>query len=146
MSDLFTPPAPDMSRGPVATGDAPSGVTWDKGTLAPVSGNTPAARHASATGAAAAAPRIKGRTKQLLAFFLSRPRVTLDDARQHLNIPINCVTGPWQRLDKLKWIEGTGQYFTYTTSGGRVIRREYHRVTAEGRSAAVTYLSSKKRS
>lgn len=137
MSGLFGEPEVNMKRGPVmGTGDAPSGVAWDKGGLAPVNGNTPAARHASATGAAAAAPRIHGRAKQLLALFLSRPRVTLDEARQHLNIPINCVTGPWQRLDKLGWIEGTGQYFTYTTSGGRVIRREYHRLTDAGQHQA----------
>jgi len=137
MSSLFGEPKIDMTRGPVGDGQSPSGVNWDKASQAPVSGNTPAARHASATGAAAAAPRIHGRAQQLLRLFSERDRVTLDQAREHLDIPINCVTGPWQRLDKLGWIEGTATYHTYVTAGGRPVRREYHRITAAGRTAAL---------
>lgn len=143
MSGLFGEPKVDMSRGPVGTGDAPSGAAWSKDGMAPVSGTTPAARHASATGAMAASARIHGRSRSLLAHFASTPQVTLDAAREHLDIPINCVTGPWRRLEQLGWIEGTGTFETYTTSGGRVIRREYHRITAAGRDQAARVTRAK---
>src|SRR5687768_10362908 len=88
---------PDIDMTAPAIGQAPSGVRWDKGTDAPISGVTPAARNASATGAMAAAPKIGTRVRQLLLWLLEKDRLTLDEARTLLNLPVNCVTGPWRR-------------------------------------------------
>lgn len=148
MSGLFGEPKIDMARGPVGAGESPSGVNWDKATEAPVSGNTPAARHASATGAAAAAPRIRGRKLLLLQLFLSQELMTLDQARKRMNLEVNHVTGPWASLDKEGLIEGTSTYLTRVSASGRPVRQEYHRLTAAGRIAATEArnLSSQKRS
>ena len=122
----------DMARGPV-DGQAPSGVRWDKNADAPTGGRTPAARQASATGAMAAAPKVGARIKQLLLWFLTKERLTIAEAGVLLEVQEKCVTGPWNKLEHtLGWIEGTREYFTYTTAGGRTVRREWHRLTETG--------------
>jgi hypothetical protein len=135
MAGLFDEPMVDMSRRPADIAEAPSGVRWDKDADAPVSGNTPAARNASATGAQVASTKLGGRAKQLMAWFADKGELTIDEARVLLNIPVNCVTGPWSKCEKVGWIEGTGRYYTYQ-AGGRTIHREYHRLTAEGQKVA----------
>lgn len=138
MRGLFDEPVIDaaLTRGPADIGQAPSGVTWNRDADAPVSGSTPAARHASATGGQAAAAKLGGRAKQLLLWFFDKQRLTLDEARILLNVPINCVTGPWNKCEKAGWIVGTGEFFSYQ-AGKRTIHREYHRLTDEGRAVAV---------
>lgn len=126
---------PDVDITAPAIGQAPSGVRWEK-VDAPISGNTPAARNASATGAMAAAPKAAPRVKQLLHWFLEKNRLTLDEARILLEIPVNCVTGPWSKAESAGWIEGTGEFFTYK-AGRRTIHREWHRLTADGRAVAL---------
>jgi hypothetical protein len=127
----------NIHRSPIADGrTTPSGIAWDKTTDAPISGATPAARNASATGAMAAAPKMSGRAKSLVLWFHDKGRLTLDEARTLLSLPVNCVTGPWRRIEQLGWIVGTGEYFTYTSTLGRPIRREYHRLTPEGQHVA----------
>lgn len=125
----------DMTRGPADVGRTPSGVRWDKGADAPVSGLTPAARNASATGGQVASAKLGGRAKQLMLWFLDKGQLTIDEARVLLNVPVNCVTGPWNRCEKVGWIIGTGTYFTYQVKN-RPIHREYHRLTDEGRRVA----------
>ncbi len=139
MSSLFGEPKVDMTRGPVASsGASPSGVSWDKGSEAPISGSTPAARHASATGAMAATPHTGTRAKRLMQLFLSQGQLTIASAAELLGIKEGSVTGPWRRLERdLGWIEGTGTFYTYALANGRPIRREYHRLTAAGRAVAI---------
>ncbi len=128
----------NIHRSPVADGrTAPSGIAWDKTVDAPIGGVTPAARNASATGAMATAPKMSGRAKSLVLWFHDKGRLTLDEARTLLNLPVNCVTGPWRRLEQLGWIVGTGEYFTYRSALGRPIRREYHQLTFEGQQVAI---------
>jgi hypothetical protein len=129
----------DMSRGPADGRTAPSGIRWDKDADAPVSGNTPAARQASATGAQMASKYRNSRAQQLLLFFYEKGRLTIAEAATLLNVKEGSVTGPWNKLEHtLGWIKGTGDYFTWHSSVTRKpVRREYHVLTAEGRSAAI---------
>lgn len=130
---------PDVDITAPAIGQAPSGVVWSKAGEAPIAhGRTRAARHASASGAMAAAPKIAGRAKQLLFWFLKaeRGRLTLDQAKTLLEVPVNCVTGPWARLEDLGWLEGTNEFRTYRTSSGRQVSQEYHQLTNAGRAIA----------
>jgi hypothetical protein len=129
---------PVIDMGSPAIGQAPSGVRWEKQTDAPANGSTPAARHASATGAAAAHAKVNTRIKRLLLFFLDSPRLTLDQARTLMELPVNCVTGPWNRLEhKLGWIRGTGEFEVIKSAAGRPIRREWHELTVSGRAIAL---------
>lgn len=130
---------PDIDITAPAIGPAPSGVVWSKAGEAPIAaGRTRSARHASASGAMASAPKIAGRAKQLLFWFLKADggRLTLDQAKTLLEVPVNCVTGPWARLEDLGWLEGTNAFRTYKTSSGRQVSQEYHQLTAAGRAIA----------
>ena len=130
---------PDVDMRQPAIGQAPSGVIWAPAEAPIAHGKTPAARHASATGAMAAAPKIAGRAKQLLVWFLKADsgRLTLDQARVLLGVPVNCVTGPWSKLEALGWIEGLSEFLTYKTASGRQVSQEYHRLTVAGRAIAL---------
>lgn len=128
----------DMTRGP-ADGSTPSGIGWEKGTHVPTNGRTPAAKHASATGAMAAAAWRGTRAQALLLHFLAQGRLTIAEAAILLGCKEGSVTGPWNVLEhELGWIRGTGAYFTYALppkpgqKAGRTIHREYHELTPEG--------------
>lgn len=129
---------PDVDMTRPAIGEAPSGVVWSKPDAPIATGRTAAARHASASGAMAAGPKMGGRAKQLLLWFLKAEhgRLTLDQARVLLEVPVNCVTGPWSRLEDLGWLEGTNEFRTYKTGSGRHVSQEYHRLTSAGRAIA----------
>lgn len=137
--DLFGEPAVDMTKGP--TLEAPSGMTWSKDVEAPVSGSTPAARHASASGAQAATHWRNSYAQQILLHLYRHrdKRLTIAEAAVLLGVKEGSVTGPWNHLEhSLGWIEGTGEYFTHDqTRSGKPVRREYHRLTAAGKSAAI---------
>lgn len=135
---LFDEPVIDMTAGP--TLQAPSGVTWSKDVEAPVSGVTPAARNASASGAQAASTWRNSYAQRLLLHFYKHPqkRLTIAEAAVLMGIKEGSITGPWNHLEhKLGWIVGTGENHTYTTASGLTVHREYHTLTAEGRSAAI---------
>lgn len=127
----------DMSRGPVDGRTAPSGVQWTPPPAAPVSGMTPAAAHASATGAMAAEPAQGTRIEHLLRAFLAHGRLTIAEAALRLDVKEGSICGPWRRLEhELGWIRGTGTFFVWTTKKGRRVRREYHELTDRGREMA----------
>jgi hypothetical protein len=117
----------------------PSGVTWTKDVDVPVSGITPAARNASASGAQAASTWRNTYAQQLLLFFYKKRRLTIAEAAVLLDIKEGSVTGPWNHLEhKLGWIKGTGEYHTYTeTKSGKPVHREFHVLTPDGRAAAI---------
>lgn len=126
----------DIRRGPVVDGQAPSGVTWDRASDAPVSGRTPAARHASATGSSVASRYRGSRTQDLLITFLRVGRLTIAEAADVLKVKEGSICGPWNQLEHtFGWIEGTRTYYTYRTSKGQV-KREYHRLTPAGAAIA----------
>lgn len=115
----------DMNRSPVL--ERP---------IAPVSGNTPAARHASASGAMVASKYSGTRAQQIALWMLAKERLTITEAAVLLNTKEGNVCGPWSRLEHIGWITGTGEYFTWQSSG-RSVHREYHRLTPDGRAAAL---------
>ena len=126
------PTAPPVSE---PAQQSPSGIAWRKDSDVPVSGSTPAARHASATGAAVATAYSGTREQQLLVAFL-KGTLTIAAAAEALNIKEGSVCGPWSRLEKKGLIEGTKSYFTWESDSGAPVRREWHRLTAAGRQLA----------
>lgn len=112
------------------------GLDFDRDVNLPVSGRTPVARQASATGAQAAAVVRGRRVVQLLAAFRAHGRLTIGEASTVTGIKESSVCSCWSRLEAVGWIEETGECRSYTTSYGRVVRQAYHRLTARGREAA----------
>ena len=107
----------------------------------PVAGATPAARHASRTGAQAAGQKFGKRVPKVLAVFAQYRRLTMAKAATLTDISINSMCSVWNRLDtgakehQLGWIVGTGEFESYVT-GGVTVRREIHELTPAGKQAA----------
>ena len=111
---------------------------WTRAVDAPISGLTPAARHASATGAQHAAV-VRGALMRamLRAFVNYGPRLTIAEVAAHVGRQAHAVTSTWSRLEALGWIEGTGTFRSYRHPlSGRTIKQEYHQLTARGREVA----------
>lgn len=111
----------------------------------PVLGDTPAARHASFTGAQAAGLKLGKRIPKVLTVFAQYRRLTMAKAATLTDISINSMCSVWNRLDtgdkphQLGWIIGTGEFESYQADGVTV-KREIHVLTDAGRQAAFDYL------
>jgi len=111
------------------------GIDWTRDTNAPVSGRTPAARHASSTGAMAIAPKAGTLRARMLAAFRQHGKLTIAECAVITGIKETTVCARWKELETAGWIVGTATFQTYRASG-RVVRREWHELTARGREIA----------
>lgn len=106
----------------------------------PVNGRTPAARHASWTGAQAAVESRGDYLLLLLEWFGKCRRMTFADYAKFVGVEQNCLCSTWNAAKyELGWIVGTGEFWSYVKrtrrGGARVVHREIHQVTAKGRRA-----------
>lgn len=109
---------------------------WDEDGGLPVKGATPAAKHASATGAAVAGVIRSERMARILAAFSRYQRLTIAGCSTVTGMKEASVCSCWNAMEhKLGWIEGTGTFETYAHHG-RTVKREIHRLTAAGKRAA----------
>lgn len=103
--------------------------TWDADVNLPVSGRTPAAAHASATGAQAAAVVHGKKLRALRQAFADAPghRLTLAGCAAMMGCADHTLCSTWDRAKRvLRWIEGTGEFVSYRTSYGKTVKREVH--------------------
>jgi hypothetical protein len=115
----------------------PGSFDFDRDVNLPVSGRTPAARQASATGAQHAAIVRSVHMRRLLRAFLGSGRLTIAEASALTGIKEGTVCSVWSRLEKVEWITGTETFRSYqSVTSGREVRQEYHTLTARGRDVA----------
>lgn len=109
---------------------------FDADINAPISGRTPAARHASASGAAVQGVIRSQRMAKILAAFSRYQSLTIAGCAVITGMKESSVCSCWNALEhRLGWIEGTGTFERYTHHG-REVKREIHRLTAAGKQAA----------
>lgn len=101
----------------------------------PFQGNTPAAEHASWTGAQAGAVTRGENLMKLLDWFSRCRRMTFADFAKFVGKEQHALCSTWAAAKELGWIVGTGEFYSYAMKG-RVVHREIHRITPRGRSAA----------
>lgn len=107
----------------------------------PISGADAGARHASASGAEAAAVPFSARASRLLAAFAKFGRLTIAQASEVTGIKESSVCSAWRALEKAGYIEGTREFYSYTCHE-RIVRREYHRLTGDGKRVAFEQLKA----
>lgn len=108
---------------------------FDADVNAPISGRTPAARHASASGAAVQGVIRSQRMAKILAAFSRYQTLTIAGCAVVTGMKESSVCSCWNALEhRLGWIEGTGEFDTYAHYG-RTIKREKHRLSTAGHEA-----------
>ena len=111
-------------------------IDFDADVNIPVSGSTPAARHASASGAAVQGVIRSQRMARILAAFSRYQKLTIAGCSIVTGMKEASVCSCWNALEhKLGWIEGTGTFERYSCHG-RIVKREIHVLTAAGKQAA----------
>ncbi len=109
-------------------------LNWDADISLPVSGSTPAARHASASGAQAAAVVFGGRASKVLAAFAKFGRLTIAQASEVTGLSIQSTCSVWAKLERAGYIVGTGEFYRYQVHG-REVKREWHELTELGQAS-----------
>ena len=118
-------------------------IPWDVDCNLPVGGISPAAREASASAAQAIFGRYSERVEKVLVAFRARGKLTIREASEVCGMRESSVCSVFGQLKKAGWIQGTGEFFTYTLKGKypRAIKREFQILTPRGLEAASYYRS-----
>lgn len=119
----------------------PISQAWEQAIDVPISGRDPAARHASATGAAHVAV-VRGKLiRSILAAFLKDGKLTIRELAAEVCRDPNSITSTWSKLEDLGWIEGLKTFRSYVhKESGRTILGEQHALTTRGREVAIANL------
>lgn len=120
------------------------GFDWNADVNLPVSGSSPAARESSASAAQAIASHYSERVDKVLVAFRSKGRLTIAEAAEVCAMSTQSICSVFGKLKKLEWIEGTGEFFTYTIKKSKrewKIKREYQVLTDRGLEAASYFRS-----
>ena len=91
----------------------------------PFCGNTPAARHASWTGAQAAAITRGSNLLKLLTWFSTMHRMTFSDFAKYMAKSEHALCSTWAAAKEQGFIVGTGELYSYVCNG-RIVHREIH--------------------
>lgn len=121
------------------------GFDWNDDVNLPVSGLTPAAKEASASGARSVFEGYGDRITKVVTAFRTRGRLTIAEASGLCAMKESSICSVFGKLKKLGWIEGTGEFHEYEIKrSGRTweIKREFQILTARGLEAA-SYFRSK---
>lgn len=105
----------------------------------PINGLTPAARHASWSGAQAAGLTRGANLLALLDWFGRCRRMTFADFAKFAGKEQHSLCSTWAAAKELGWIVGTGEFYSYTVKS-RVVHREIHSLTPRGRRAVIEKL------
>lgn len=111
-------------------------IPWDRDVSLPVSGLTPAARHASASGAQAAGKGQSGRTRAYLRMLAEHGPCNDMEASALLGCYRTSINSIRHALMYAGLVEETGQFDVETFASGRVTRRQRYALTARGQEVA----------